>query len=35
MERPYQPESIQEAIVFFSSPDNCREYSSLIAGQKA
>ena len=26
MESVYQPESLQEAIVYFSSPDNCREY---------
>jgi transposase-like protein len=26
MESPYQPESLQEAIVYFSRPDNCREY---------
>jgi transposase-like protein len=26
MESPYQPESLQEAIIYFASPDNCREY---------
>jgi len=26
MESVYQPESLQEAIVYFSSPDNCREF---------